>query len=64
MSKAQAKREEMTARDLAKAAVEAVRNAVRQAEQVGFSHHLQGQVGLGEGTVELRNQTVVVDIHS
>ena len=61
---AQAKHEEMKARDLAKAAVEAVNNAVRRAEEAGFSHRLQGQVNLGAGTVELRNQTVVVDTTS
>jgi hypothetical protein len=61
---AQPKHEEMKARDLAKAAVEAVKNAVRQAEEAGFSHRLHGQVSLGAGTVELKNQTVVVDIHS
>lgn len=61
---AQPKNEEMKARDLAQSAVEAVRNAVRKAEEAGFSHRLQGQVSLGAGTMELKNQTVVVDIHS
>jgi hypothetical protein len=58
------KHEGMTARDLAKAAVEAVRNAVHQTEKTGFTHSLQGQVSLGAGTVELKNQTVVVDTTS
>jgi hypothetical protein len=52
--------EEMTARDLAIAAVEAVRNAVRQGEQAGFRHGLQGQVSLGAGTVELRHIVTAV----
>jgi hypothetical protein len=52
--------EEMAARTLANAAVEAVRNAVRQGEEAGFRHGLQGQVSLGAGTVELRNQTMAV----
>ena len=43
---------------------EAVRNAVRKAEEAGFTHRLQGQIVLGAGTVELRNQTVVVDTNS
>ena len=51
--------EEMTARDLAKAAVEAVGNAVRHAEEAGFQHRLEGRVTLGAGTVELRNQSVI-----
>ena len=55
----QPKTEEMTAAELGVAAVEAVRNAVRQGEEAGFRHHLAGQVVLGAGTVELRNQTVV-----
>ena len=61
---AQPKHEEMKARELANAAVEAVRNAVRKAEEAGFSHRLQGQIVLGAGTVELKNQTVVVDTTS
>ena len=51
--------EEMTARELAKAAVEAVRNAVRQGEEAGFRHGLHGKLSLGAGTVELRNQCVM-----
>ena len=35
--------EEMTARDLANAAVEAVRNAVRQGEKTGLRHRLEGR---------------------
>ncbi len=58
---AQPNHEEMTARDLARAAVEAVANAVRQAEQAGFQHRLHGQVALGAGTVELQNETLVVN---
>jgi len=52
--------EEMTARDLAQAAVEAVTNAIRQAEAAGFRHRLEGQVSLGAGTVELRNVITAV----
>ena len=52
--------EDMTAKELANAAVEAVRNAVRHGEESGFRHGLQGQVSLGAGTVELRNQIVAV----
>ena len=52
--------EEMSARDLAQAAVEAVTNAVNQAEQTGFRHRLEGRVSLGAGTVELRNLVTVV----
>jgi hypothetical protein len=54
---------EMTGRDLAGAAVEAVGNAVRQAEQAGFQHRLHGQVALGAGTVMLQNITTLSCIH-
>jgi hypothetical protein len=48
---------EMTARELANAAVEAVRNAVRRAEQAGHEHRLKDQVSLGIGeVVELKSQ--------
>jgi hypothetical protein len=50
---------DLTAGELGEAAVEAVRNAVRQGEDAGFQHGLQGQVSLGAGTVELRNEIVV-----
>ena len=49
---------EMTAGKLGGAAVEAVANAVRHAEEAGFRHRLAGQVSLGAGTVELRHQLV------
>ena len=52
--------EEMTAGDLARAAVEAVWNAVRQAEVAGFLYGLHEQVSLGAGTVELRNQSLLI----
>ena len=49
--------EEITARDLAQAAVEAVRNALRQAEKAGLRHRLEGRVSMGFGeVVELKNQ--------
>jgi hypothetical protein len=52
---------EMTAKELAQAAVEAVRNAVRRAEQAGHEHRLKDQVALGMSeSVELRNQTVAI----
>ena len=54
------KSEEMSAKKLAKAAVEAVRNAVRQAEEAGFRYHLHGKVSLGAGTVDLRNLSVLL----
>ena len=52
--------EDISARDLAQAAVEAVRNAVRQAEAAGFRHRLEDRVSLGAGTVELRNIVTTV----
>jgi len=45
----------MTARTLAKAAVEAVRNAVHHAEEQGFSHRLANQVVLGMGEIAVQN---------
>jgi len=51
--------EEFSAKELAEAAVEAVRNAVRQGEEAGFRHDLQGRIALGAGTIVLRNQTRV-----
>ena len=56
----QPKVEEMTAQELSAAAVEAVANAIRQGEEAGFRHHLEGQVALGAGTVELRSLTTTV----
>jgi hypothetical protein len=52
--------EQMTARVLARAAVEAVWNAVRQGEEAGFRHGLHGKVSLGAGTAELRNQSLLI----
>jgi hypothetical protein len=52
--------EEITARELAKAAVEAVADAVRQGEKVGFRHHLERRISLGAGTVELHDLIVTV----
>jgi len=53
--------EEMTARDLAEAAVEAVRNAVRDAELGGHRHRLADQVSLGMSEViELHNQFTAI----
>ena len=52
--------EEMTAKELTQAALEAVRNAVRRAEQEGHQHRLRDQVSLGMSeAVELRNQSVI-----
>ena len=52
---------EMTARDLGEAAVEAVRNAVRVAEERGHQHHLGDQVSLGISEVmELRSLATAV----
>jgi hypothetical protein len=48
--------EEMPADEMTKAAVEAVSNAVRDAEQRGHRHRLEGRVSLGMSeTVELKN---------
>lgn len=47
--------EGMTARELAKAAVMAVADAVRQGEAAGFRHGLTGRIRLGTGPTELRN---------
>ena len=55
----QPKAEELTARELGAAAVEAVADAVRQGEEAGFRHRLGDRAALGAGTVELRNQVVV-----
>jgi pantothenate synthetase len=50
--------EDMTARELAEAAVEAVANAVRDAERRGHQHRLEGQVTLGMSEVfELHNSS-------
>jgi hypothetical protein len=55
------KDEEMTARELARSAVEAVADAVRQGEKAGFRHRLAGRIALGiSEVVELRNLTTVV----
>jgi hypothetical protein len=48
--------EEMAADEMAKAAIEAVSHAVRDAEKRGHRHRLEGRVALGMSeTVELRN---------
>jgi hypothetical protein len=53
--------EEMTARELAEAAVEAVRNAVHDAERRGHRHRLEDQVSLGmSDVVELHNQLTAI----
>ena len=49
-------REGMTFKELSTAVVEAVKNAVRRAEQDGFQHGLVGQVSMGAGPVELNNE--------
>ena len=57
----QPKVEYMTARELSQAAVEAVRSAVRRAEQVGHQHRLTDRVSLGMSeAVELRNRSVAI----
>jgi hypothetical protein len=53
--------EDISAKDLANAAVEAVRNAVRRAEQAGHEHRLKDQVALGMSeVVELKNQLTAI----
>ena len=52
--------EELAARELGEAAVEAVGNAVRLAEGTGFRHRLAGRVAMDTGTVEMRNLSTVV----
>ena len=55
------KSKEMTARELGEAAVEAVRNAVRLAEERGHQHHLGDQVSRGISEVmELRSLITAV----
>ena len=51
--------EGLTARELGEAAVEAVQDAIRMAEERGYQHRLRDRAALGAGTVELRNQIVV-----
>jgi hypothetical protein len=45
----------MTARVLARAALEAVGNAVRKAEEQGFRHRLGNQVEMGMGEITVQN---------
>ena len=45
----------MTARILARAAVEAVANAVHHAEEEGLRHRLEGQVEMGIGEITVQN---------
>jgi hypothetical protein len=53
--------EEMTAKEMARAAVDAVADAVRQGEAAGFRHRLAGRVSLGTSqVVEIRNIITVV----
>lgn len=52
-------RRELTAKILAQAAVDAVENAVRHAEEEGYEHELVGEVSLGAGTVDLHNHCIV-----
>ena len=56
----QPKVEGLTARDLGAAAVEAVADAVGQGEKAGFRHRLGDRAILGAGTVELKDQIVVI----
>ncbi len=56
----QPKVEGLTAGELSRAAVEAVRNAVRRAEQEGHRHGLKDRAALGMSeAVELKDQIVV-----
>ena len=50
---------DMTARELSRAVVSAVENAVRHAEKEGYKHQLEGKVAMGVGTVEIHSQTTV-----
>ena len=53
--------QDMLARDLAKAAAEAVRNALRRAEQEGHEHWLKDRISLGTGeVVEVKNMATVI----
>ena len=55
------KSEEMTAKELSRAAVEAVSNAVRIAEERGHQHRLADRVSLGMSeVVELKSMITVV----
>lgn len=47
---------EKTFKMLSEAVVEAIENAVRHAEEVGFQHKLVGQITMGAGPVELKNE--------
>jgi uncharacterized protein with PIN domain len=49
----------MSARTLAEAAVEAVGNAVRKAEEQGFSHRLGNQVTMGMGEITVHNHLML-----
>jgi len=49
----------MTARVLAKAALEAVGNAVHHAEEQGFSHRLRDQVSMGMGEIAVQDHLVL-----
>ena len=50
----------MTAGVLAKAAVEAVANAIRHAEEEGLRHRLAHQVEMGMGEVAVQDQLVLI----
>jgi hypothetical protein len=50
---------ERTFRALSDAAVEAVMNAIQQAEEAGFQHSLKGEITMGAGPVTLKNQCAV-----
>jgi hypothetical protein len=55
------KTEDISARELAQAAVEAVGNAVCLGERTGLRHRLEGRVSMGFGeVVELKNMTAVI----
>jgi hypothetical protein len=46
---------EMTAKTLGDAAIDAVRNTLRHAEEKGFQHRLADQISIGVGDVQLHN---------
>ena len=45
----------MTARVLSRAAIDAVGHAIRNAEEQGFRHRLEGQVVMGMGEITVQN---------
>jgi hypothetical protein len=50
----------MTARVLSRAAIEAVGNAVRKAEEQGFSHRLEGLITMGMGKITVQDHLTLI----